>query len=195
MFYQSRKQKPNKFKGFILSLLIAGVLVAAGVRPTIIAQTADELAQQKAEKQKKLADIENQIKQYNSEISQTQKQANTLANQIKTLNLEIAVTQSEIEATGNKIDATNLEIAEVTEKIIQTEADIARQKDILKNLLVDINDLDLRSPLEIALENDNFDQFLDQVQYVTSIQQQSQDTLTKVKTLEADLQVRQDELK
>ncbi len=196
MFYQNKKQITNKFQKLISGILIACVvIVALGAKPHTNAQSADELQKQKAEKQKALDEIERKIAEYNTEIKATQKQANTLQNQIKTLNLEIASTEAQIQATENKIDATNLEIADVTEKIVQTQKDIAEQKVILKALIADINDLDQRSPLEIALQNDNFDEFLDQVQYISSIQEQSQETLTKIKQLEADLEARQATLK
>jgi murein DD-endopeptidase MepM/ murein hydrolase activator NlpD len=195
MFYQNKKQITKKLKILATSLVIASVAIILVAQPFTTAQTADELQRQKAEKQKQLEVIEGKIAEYQAEIKENQKQANTLANQIKTLNLEIATTQAQIDATENKIDATNLEIVDVTNKIVETQADIAKQKVILKALIADINDMDQRSPLEIALQNNNFDEFLDQVQYISSIQGQSQETLTKIKQLEADLENRQAALK
>jgi murein DD-endopeptidase MepM/ murein hydrolase activator NlpD len=55
--------------------------------------------------------------------------------------------------------------------------------------------MDQLSPLEIALENDNFTEFLNDLQYTTSIQERSQEALTKIKALKADLETRQAELK
>jgi murein DD-endopeptidase MepM/ murein hydrolase activator NlpD len=51
------------------------------------------------------------------------------------------------------------------------------------------------SPLEIALENDNFAQFLNQLQYTTNIQEQSQESLNAIKKLKASLEQRNSELK
>jgi murein DD-endopeptidase MepM/ murein hydrolase activator NlpD len=200
MFYQNKKQITKRFKKLGSIVVIAAVLIAVGIHPFSTAQTADELQKQKADKQAKLAEIEKKIGQYQTEIKEVQQEAKTLANQIKSLNLEIAATTAQIEVTEGKIEVTNIEIADVTEKIVQTQADIKEQKVILKSLIADINDLDIndldqRSPLEIALENENFDQFLDQVQYISSIQEQSQETLTKIKQLEAELEIRQTALK
>jgi murein DD-endopeptidase MepM/ murein hydrolase activator NlpD len=195
MFYRISKPIQNKIKKVISGLLIAGVVFAFGVKPSTLAQTTSDLQQQKADKQKQLQEIENRINGYQSQIKESQKFANTLANQIKTINLEIASTEAEIEATNNKIDATNLSIADVSNQIVTTLADIAKQKGILKTLIAEITDLDQRSPLEIALANDNFQEFLDQVQYTSSIQARSQETLTKIKQLEADLEARQADLK
>lgn len=191
-----RKQKANNnITRFISAILIAGVVFAFGAKPSTLAQTADDLVKQKQDKQAQLDAIEKKIADYQTEINQKKSQVNNLNNQIAILNLEIAQTEAQIEATGDKIDAANLSIADVTDKIVQTEQDINKEKQILKSLIAEINDLDQRSPLEIALENDNFDQFLDQVQYATSVQEQSQETLTKIKQLKADLDVRQADLK
>lgn len=194
MFYHL-KQKNTTYKKLISGLLIAGVLFAFGTTPRVVGQTADDLQQQKAAKQQQLDAIEKQIADYQTQINQAQGKVNTLQGQINILNLEIAQTQAQIKATENKVDTANLEIADVTNKIVKTQSDIDKEKSILKTLIKDINNLDQESPLEIALENDNFQQFLDQVQYIDSIQQQSQEALTKIKQFEADLQIRQADLK
>ncbi|MEJ0021107.1 MAG: peptidoglycan DD-metalloendopeptidase family protein [Candidatus Doudnabacteria bacterium] len=189
------KQNNNSWKTLISCLLIVGVVVAFSSDPKAAGQTADDLSQQKQDKQAQLDAVLKKIADYSTEIKQAQSQANTLKNALNIINLQIAETTAQIEATSDKIDAANLEIADVTDKIVQTQASIAKEKTVLKTLVSDINDLDQRSPLEIALENDNFQQFLDQVQYVSSIQEQSQEALTKIKQLEADLQIRQADLK
>lgn len=190
-----RPKQNNKLLRLIFALLIAGVVFNVNAQSSILAQTADELQQQKAEKQKQLAAIEAKIADYQRQIKETQGQLSSLAGQIKLINLQIAQTQAQIEATEDKIDVANLEIADVTDKIVATEKEINKQKAMLKSLILEINDLDQRSPLEIALENDNFAEFLDQVQYVTAIQEQSQETLTKIKRLKVDLDQRQADLK
>ncbi|MBI4363663.1 MAG: peptidoglycan DD-metalloendopeptidase family protein, partial [Candidatus Doudnabacteria bacterium] len=180
---------------------IAGVLLFATVvfvftaSSFVLGQTTDELNQQRSEKQKKLNEINQRISQLQKEIKQKQSAVNTLNNQIAIMNLEIAQTEAEIESANNKIDATNLDIAETTNQIILEEQAIAKQKEILKQLIVEINDLDQTSPLEIALENDNFTEFLDRLQYAASIQEQSQESLTIIKQLKAELELRQAELK
>lgn len=175
--------------------LIAGVLFAFNGSFSVIGQSADDLQRQKDEKQRQLDEIESRINDFKSQIKAQQGQANTLKNQISIINLQIAQTEAEIQVAEGKIEAANLEIADVTNKIVETQNKIKKQKEVLKSLIFQINDLDQRSPLEIALENDNFSQFLDQVQYTTSIQEQSQEALTKIKQLNADLEQRQSTLK
>src|SRR3989338_1975047 len=122
-------------KKFFSALLIAGVFFAFGARPTILAQTATDLQQQKTTKQAQLDAIETKIADYQRQIKTVQGEVNNLNNQIKLLNLQIAQTEAQIEATESKIDAANLEIADVTNKIITTEKDINKQKAILKSFI------------------------------------------------------------
>jgi murein DD-endopeptidase MepM/ murein hydrolase activator NlpD len=172
----------------VLFLVFYGRMPAAG-------QSADELTRLKQEKQKKLDEIQKKISDLQGEIKQRQTQANNLKNQIALVNLEIAETEAQIEETQGKLDATNLEIADVTENIVQTEASIKEKKEVLKNLIRQINDLDEMTPLEVALENDNFTEFLDQLQYVSNIHDQTQETLSQVVQLKSDLDLKQAELK
>ncbi|HTL39672.1 MAG TPA: hypothetical protein VL306_02575 [Methylomirabilota bacterium] len=190
------KQKENNkiFTGFLV-ILIAGVFLLGLNRQFVLGDTtSDDLQAQKDAKQQELNAIKSKINGYQSQIKEISGQANTLANQIKILNLQLVETQAQIDATENEIDAANLEIADVTNKIVQTQKDIAKQKEVLATLVADINDLDQRSPLEIALENDNFQEFLDQVQYNSSVQEQSQASLTKIKQLTLDLDIRNADL-
>jgi murein DD-endopeptidase MepM/ murein hydrolase activator NlpD len=186
----------HKFKYIAIFTLLA---VAASVfyfaDPGARSASVDDLNAQKQSVQQKLNDVNNKIKGYQDQIAQVQKDANTLTNQIKLLDLQLVATQAQIEATSDKIDAANLEIADVTNQIIVTQDNISKQKDILRNLISEINDMDQRSPLEIALENDNFTDFLNDLQYTSSIQERSQEALTQIKKLEADLEARQAELK
>jgi len=179
----------------ISGFLIAGVVLSLFGMPQIFGAAVDDLNAQRQQKASELAVIQKKIADYQKDIKLTQSAQNTLKNQITIINLEIATTMAQIDATNNQIETTNIEIADVTEKIVTTEKQIASQKEVLKSLIAEIYDLDQRSPLEIALENDNFDEFLDQVQYTTSIQERSQETLTRIKELRSELDLRQADLK
>lgn len=189
------KQKNNVIKYFKYFALIIALVFAFNTNLLVIGETADQLAQQKQEKQKKLDELNKKISSYQQQIAAQKKLSSTLKNEISILNLEITQTEAQLEATETKIDQTNYLIAEVTDEIIKTEKQIVDQKDLLKTLILEINDLDQRSPLEIALENNNFDEFLDQVQYLASIQEKSQEVLTTIKKLKLDLDLQQSSLK
>lgn len=190
------KQKFNKNITILASALLVLALVFVYMpKPWADGANVDDLNSQKQAVQQRLNDINNKIAGYQDQINTIQKQSNTLSNQIALLDLEITSAEAQIEATGDQIEAANLEIADVTDKIVKTQDDIGKQKEILRQLIGQINDLDQRSPLEIALENDNFTDFLNEMQYNTSIQERSQEALVQIKRLKADLEERQAELK
>lgn len=163
--------------------------------PMVAGYTVDELNKMKQERQQKLNDVQKRISSLQTEIRQKQNSAASLKNEIAIVDLQIAETEAQIEITNGKIDVTNLDIAEVTDRIVKTESEIADQKDILRGLIAEINDLDQRTPLEIALENDNFGQFLDQLQYTISVQERSQSVLNEIKRLKIELEIKQADLK
>ncbi len=191
----NKKQSFNAKNTLTASVLILALTFVYFSKPKVTAQSADDLVAQKQAIQQKLDDINNRISGYQKQIASQQKQANTLKNQIAVLNLEIVSVTAQIEQTQDKISAANLEIADVTNQIVQTEANIEKEKNILRDLIAQINDLDQRSPLEIALENDNFTDFLNDMQFTTSIQERSQEALNQIKQFKADLEARQLELK
>jgi len=161
----------------------------------VAGQSVDELQKLKQEKQQKLNEINKKISGIQSEIKETKAKASSLGNEIKLVNLEIAETEAQIEANREKIDETNLEIAEVTDQIVKTQADIKKTKENLIQLIRQLNELDEMSPLEIALENDNLTEFIDQIQYTTTIQDQTNEALGEIKRLKQDLEQRQFDLK
>lgn len=179
-------------------ILISGaftIMLTFSFVPQVVGQNVDELNSLKQDKQRKLDEINKKISGIQSDIKQTKSKASTLKNEIALVNLEIAETEAQIEATGDNIDATNLEIADVTDQIIKTEVEIKKTKENLKQLIRQLNEMDEMSPLEIALDNDNFTEFLDQLQYATTIQDQTQGTLGQVKKLKEELDQRQLDLK
>lgn len=192
---QKRTTRIKRMKIFAAAFLTAAVVFASYGNVPVAGQTAEQLAQEKAEKQRKLQEITRRINDLQGEINQRKSLSRTLNNEIAILNLEIAQTEAKLEETQAKVDTTNLEIADVTNNIVQTEKDITKNKEVLKKLISQIHDLDQKSPLEIALENDNFAEFLNQLQYTTNIQEESQESLTEIKKLRQELELRNSELK
>ncbi len=192
MFYYLKSKLNNK--RIVIAFLLTFSLVF-GFMPKVVGQTADQLAKQKQQKQQQLDAINKKISDYQAQIKQKQAVAGSLKNELAILDLQIAQTEAQIEATNGEIDATNLDIADTTDQIVKTVQNIDKQKLLLKDLIAQINDLDQMSPLEIALENDNFTEFLDQLQYTTNIQERSQEILNEIKILKVSLEQKNLDLK
>ncbi len=172
-----------------------GLSLAFGFLPSVAGQTNDLLAKLRQEKQQQLDSLNKKISDYQTQIKQRQAIAGSLKNELGILDLQISQTEAQIEATNAQIDATNLDIAETTDQIVKTQQQIDKQKVLLKNLIGQINELDQMSPLEIALENDNFTEFLDQLQYTTNVQERSQEVLNEIKVLKTQLDQKNLDLK
>jgi murein DD-endopeptidase MepM/ murein hydrolase activator NlpD len=192
---QRKQKRQRRTKAIIIALLTTAVVFASYSNVPVLGQSADDLAKEKQAKQQKLAEVTGKINELQSQINQKKSLSKSLNNEIAILNLEIAQTEAKMEETQARIDTANLEIADVTNNIVKTEKDIAKNKEVLKKLLSQIHDMDQMSPLEIALENDNFAEFLNQLQYTTNIQEESQESLTQIKKLKLELEQRQSELK
>src|SRR3989338_6888405 len=126
----------------------------------------------------KIRQLEASIDQYNQQIQEKSKEAQSLANQISIFELQIKQAQAEI-------DATNLTIAQLSSAIKQKEN--ARQNEILAKYLRQAARSDSGSLLEFLLKNNKFSDFFSDLNYISNVQSQIQETLAAIKTLKEKL--------
>ncbi|HEB01554.1 MAG TPA: hypothetical protein ENI16_00980, partial [Candidatus Portnoybacteria bacterium] len=107
---------------------------------------------------------------------------------------QIEKIEVEIRLIEQKIEQLLLQIQDLELKIGQKEKEIAHQKEILSELIRTIDRYDQESLIEIILKNDNFSEFLNQVEYTEILQGQVREALTTVKDLKTKLEKEQDEL-
>lgn len=157
--------------------------------------SVDDLNAQKAANQAKLNQINQQIKQYQQQITATQKSADTLQNAISIFDKQIVSTQLDIEAKQTQIDDANLQIGQLQQAIEQKNNDLAQNRQILSELLVQLNEYDGEYALKTTIGSDSLSAFLDQVQYTKDYQDKIYDLVQKIKTIKAQLQTQQDSLK
>lgn len=187
----ARKQKINsKF----ISKLVVIIALAVFVFGTTSAQTVDELQGSISDKQSQLGQITAQIQNLQAQIDQKQKEVASLKN-------EVALYDLQIQQTEAQISAVNLQIQKIADQILQTQIDIQdkqeqidKQKQVLAETLRLINEYDGVSPLEMALSENTFSQFLDQAQYATDLQGKTQEVLDGIKTLKTQLLAKQADL-
>ena len=135
----------------------------------------------------KIKQLEASIDQYTQQIQEKGQQAQSLANQISIFELQIKQAQAEI-------DATNLTIARLSSAIKQKETSIAlkekeieKQNAILAQYLRQAARSDNGSLLEFLLKNDKFSDFFGDLNSLSNIQSQIQDTLATIKGLKDKL--------
>jgi peptidoglycan hydrolase CwlO-like protein len=142
----------------------------------------------------KIKQLEASIDQYTQEIQNKQSEAQSLANQIAIFDLQIQQAQAEI-------DATNLTIAQLTSAIKVKEAGIAQkekeikdQNAILASYLRQVARSDAKSLLEFILKNEKFSDFFNDLNSLSNVKNEIQQTLETIKNLKEKLTEEKDAL-
>jgi len=162
--------------GFLL-FLFCFLLFIAFITKAVFADVRDD----------KIKQLETLIDQYTQQIQEKENEAQSLTNQISIFELQIKQMQAEI-------DATNLTISQLTSAIKQKENSIAlkekeidKQNEILAQYLRQTARNDSGSLLEFLLKNDKFSDFFSDLNYLSNVQNQIQDTLATIKGLKDKL--------
>lgn len=185
-----------KFLAIALTAATFAVLIASPQSLSqVAAQTVDNLKDQQKTLENKLADIQRRIDGFQSQIADTQKQSNTLKNQISVFDNQIASIELQIEANNTRMENINLQIKETQEQITRRQAEIVDNKKILGQLIVQLHEMDENSLLYMGLGNDNFSSFLDQVQYVQSVQGKVYEIVQNIKAIKIKLEQQEADLK
>lgn len=178
----------NNLKQKIILVALAFVFVVPAVFsssvPPVQALTASELQQQKN-------DIAKQIEENVAH-------ADSLSNQVDNLQNRVAALDNEIAAAQNEIVATEAKIVELTTQIVDTQTEIDKQKEILKQNLVQMYKMSDSTSMELLLSSSDFSTFVNNQEYLNTIKdgvKSSVDTIiVKKKELE-DSKVQQQTLR
>lgn len=186
----------NKNKYFLCAktLTFIATLGLAIVPFGVFADSAADIAAQKAAKQKELEQLQQQIKDYQGQIQQKRSQSASLSNEISLYNTEIKATELKIQATQTNMDNTQLQIEETQNAIEQKNQQIAQEKVLLSELLVTLQEYDNTSTLQLGLGSSNFSDFMDQVQYTESVSSKVYSLLQQIKEIKAKLEKDEEEL-
>ncbi len=189
MFFKfDTKTKTKLLLGLILPLVLNfGYVYAEDT-------SVDALNAQKNDIQKRLSDINKQIKSYQGQIAQTQAKSNTLKNEIFIYDKQIASTELQIQAKETQIEDSNLQITEIKKLIEQRQREINDNKKVLGELIVQLNEYNDQYALRTTLGSKSFSEFLDQIQYTDSYQDKINQLVQKIKDLKSKLEAQQKDL-
>ncbi len=171
---------------FFSSALIAPpVANARGVED--IQEDINDLNGEVNQLDKKIEALENDITEKQGEIKSLENKLAVITNQIDKLELEIEKTQKKIERTEKEIEKTTIEI-----KV--KEEDIKNKKEHLEEFVRLLYELSQRNMFDVLLSNGNFSDILNEVQYTTTIQGQTQKKLDEIQDLKKELETKKQEL-
>lgn len=189
---KSVKQKDFKR---LSRLFIAAVILSLSFSFVRAEAPVDELQQNISEKQKQLDELNEEINSLQKDIATKQRQSASLKNEISLFDLQIRQTETQIAARALEIQKLADEILQLQIAIQEKQEQIEKQKQFLAETLRLIYEYDSVSPLEITLGNDTFSDFLDQVQYASSLQERTTEVLLEVKRLKMEMEQKQEDLK
>ena len=142
----------------------------------------------------KIKQLEALIDQYTQQIQEKENEAQSLANQISIFELQIKQIQAEIDATNLTISQLTSAIKQKENSIALKEKEIEKQNEILAQYLRQTARNDSGSLLEFLLKNDKFSDFFSDLNYLSNVQRQIQDTLATIKGLKDKLIQEKDDL-
>jgi len=170
---------------FLSAIIILSVLA----QPVLtLATVADDLQSQIDQKQAQIQELEKQIAEYQAAVKNSQSQGATLTQQISKMETQIKKLESEVKLTQTKISQTNLKIQGLTSDIQTQSIALEKQKTNLGQVLRTIDEYDQEDPFSIVLKNDNFSDFLNQVQYIDNLQGDVQSKLVDIKNIKAGME-------
>lgn len=132
---------------YILALGMLTVLLLNSGGAVVLAESvsADEISELQSEIQNRKAQIESinsRLEEYKKKIAEYSKMASSLQNDIAILENETAMTELDVAATQNSIEEENLHLAILDSNIEDADAKLAKQKELLNELLFEINKQD-----------------------------------------------------
>ena len=154
----------------------------------------DQLNSEKSDRQKKLLELNKQIKNYTTQVSQARNKASTLKNEIFIFDKQIAAAELQILARQTQIEDTQAQIEELEKLIEQKIREISENKKILAELIRQLSEYDNEYFLKTTIGSESLSDFLDQVQYTNSYQDKVYQIVQKIKQLKTKLEGQQRDL-
>ncbi len=154
----------------------------------------DDLRRQIDDKSREIQRLEDEARRYQADITANQKEQTTLASQIAKIASRIAKLSLDIRLTEAKISKTEYQIEQLGLEIQNRASEIEGEKRILAQAIRVLSSYDGEAMVSLVLKNPTFANFLDQVQYLTTLQGEIQRRLDGIKVLKARLEEEKDDL-
>ncbi len=183
------KRKRNKRAA---SAILAGIFVFTLMLPqgAVVAGINDQINQKNSESNA----LQDKISQLQGDIKEKQGQAATLSNQVAIFDDQIKKNQLEVNKKKTDIQSTNLQIKQTESNITDAEAQIAHQKNVISEYIRTLSYTDDTSSIEMLLSNHSFSDILNNMQNIETLQGDVKDSLDTIKDLEAQLNLKKQEL-
>ena len=170
-------------------------LIFAFTLSTTNAQTAGDLQGKIDARNAQIEQLEEEIKQYNLEVTNAGKEAKTLQGTLKTLDLTQKKINTDINLTQNKISKATLTIEQLGGQIDDTESKIETDKLAIINALRDQKLLEDTGIIEIILSNRNIGDIWKDIDSANQIRNSIRNKSKELKALKTDIESKQSSVK
>ncbi|TSC97022.1 MAG: peptidase [Candidatus Berkelbacteria bacterium Licking1014_2] len=154
------------------------------------AATTDDLQQKSQEMLQKRQEAAAAEKK----ASQKETEANRLQDQVKKLDQEINVTEKKITDTGSQITQTTSDINLTSQDISQRQKELDAEQQRLREILITIYKTGNRSLIWRLLANRSLSDFLNQQQYIESLELKTESLIQKISTVKKQLEEQKKQL-
>ncbi len=166
-------QKFIQIKRFIVVIAVVGLVVALFPQYGS-AETIKQL-------QEKSSVLQAEIEANNGQIVELSKQAESLQTKVQELNIEISLAATQIELTEVKLQ-------ELRQRLVETEAELERQKSLLKASLRALYERRGASTVELLVASDSFSDFINEQEYLQRLQNSVKESADKVIVLKQQIE-------
>ena len=189
----------KKITKIFIFLLFLGFLIKS---PSFVfSQTAEldqeikNLNSQIEGQRKQLESIQNQQKQYASLIKKKEQEQSSLKDQLEILDDRASMVELEIEGVKLEVSKNNLETKKIAIDIDNNNKIIEKEKNHISNLLKLLYKQNKTTPIEIILLNNSLTDFINQVKYLENTNDELNKSLTSLKELKEQLEKQEGILK
>jgi len=142
----------------------------------------------------KLNELNEQINQVGSQLAQKRQEKKTLQGEVALFDNQIYLITLQIQATQAQLNKIQAEIDDTLNRIKQTEEDLLKQRETLKENIRVFYEEGQVSAIEVIASSDNFSEYMDRSEYLRSLQDKIIETVEKINVLKKELEAKKKEL-
>lgn len=172
----------NYFKIFIF---LSVILLPASI---LKAESVDELKSKISDRNEAITKLEQEIKQYQTDIEALGKEKDSLSNTVKSLDISKKKLEADTKITENKIASKNLEIKELSFQIGDKSDRIVDARRVISRSFFDINQMNSASTIESLLGKSTFSDFWKDTDELVTLQANMQDKIKELEDLKSNLE-------
>jgi septal ring factor EnvC (AmiA/AmiB activator) len=174
----ARKAKQNRSKNILTKLGIFACLALFFIGINPIYAISDE---------EQLQNLNREIQSAQRQLSAVKGQKASLQRELTAFDIRINSIQLQINAAQYQINILDKQISQTSQKITKAETDLKQQQELMSEYLKTMYIEGQVSTIELIAKSENFSDFVNQSEYMSTMQENVQDTANKIVELKSQL--------